>query len=59
MKLTIWNTNKYLAHLNEERFVLISTLALIVILSLLILLISRTLYTDSLKTNVFSNSVEK
>ena len=43
----------------KKGFVLISTLALIVILSLLILLISRTLYTDSLKTNVFSNSVEK
>jgi len=43
----------------KKGFVLISTLALIVILSLLILLISRTLYTDSLKTNIFSNSVEK
>ena len=43
----------------KKGFILISTLALIVILSLLILLISRTLYTDSLKTNVFSNSVEK
>ena len=43
----------------KKGFVLISTLALIVILSFLVLIISRTIYTDTLKTSVFANSIEK
>ena len=43
----------------KKSFVLISTLALIVILSFLVLIISRTIYTDTLKTSVFANSIEK
>jgi len=43
----------------KKGFVLISTLALIVILSFLVLIISRTIYTDTLKTNIFANSIEK
>jgi len=40
-------------------FVLISTLALIVILSFLVLVLSRTIYGDTLKTTIYANSVEK
>tara|TARA_B100001093_G_scaffold89442_1_gene81514 strand:+ start:10980 stop:11912 length:933 start_codon:yes stop_codon:yes gene_type:complete len=40
-------------------FVLISTLALIVILSFLVLVISRTIYSDTLKTTIYANSIEK
>ena len=43
----------------KKGFFLISTLALIVILSFLVLIISRTIYTDTLKTSVFANSIEK
>ena len=43
----------------RKGFVLISTLALIVILSFLVLIISRTIYTDTLKTSIFTNSIEK
>lgn len=40
-------------------FVLISTLALIVILSFIILILSRTIYTDTLRTTLFASSLEK
>ena len=43
----------------KKGFVLISTLALIVILSFLVLVISRTIYSDTLKTTVYANSLEK
>ena len=43
----------------KRGFVLISTLALILILSFLVLLLSRTIYTDTLKTNIYSTSIEK
>ena len=43
----------------NKGFVLISTLALIVILSFIILILSRTIYTDTLRTTLFATSVEK
>ena len=43
----------------KKGFVLISTLALILILSFLVLVLSRTIYTDTLKTNIYSLSIEK
>ena len=43
----------------KRGFVLISTLALILILSFLVLVLSRTIYTDTLKTNIYSTSIEK
>tara|TARA_A100001388_G_C28772550_1_gene504872 strand:+ start:3560 stop:4495 length:936 start_codon:yes stop_codon:yes gene_type:complete len=43
----------------KKGFVLISTLALIVILSLLVLVISRAIFSDTLKSHVFTNSIEK
>ena len=43
----------------KRGFVLISTLALIVILSFLVLVLSRTIYGDTLKTTIYANSVEK
>ena len=43
----------------KKGFVLISTLALILILSFLVLVLSRTIYTDTLKTNIYSTSIEK
>ena len=38
---------------------LISTLALIVILSFIILILSRTIYSDTLRTTIFATSIEK
>ena len=38
---------------------MISTLALIVILSFIILILSRTIYTDTLRTTLFASSLEK
>ena len=43
----------------KRGFVLISTLALIVILSFLVLVLSRTIYSDTLKTTIYANSIEK
>tara|TARA_Y100000994_G_scaffold41253_1_gene32198 strand:- start:1437 stop:2369 length:933 start_codon:yes stop_codon:yes gene_type:complete len=43
----------------KRGFVLISTLALIVILSFLVLILSKTIYSDTLKTTVYANSIEK
>ena len=43
----------------RKGFVLISTLALIVILSFLILVISRLIYNDTIKSTVYTNSIEK
>ena len=43
----------------KRGFVLISTLALIVILSFLVLVLSRTIYNDTLKTTIYANSIEK
>ena len=43
----------------KRGFVLISTLALIVILSFLVLIISRTIYTDTLRTTFYAESMEK
>jgi|TARA_A100001011_G_scaffold103534_1_gene109480 type II secretory pathway component PulK len=43
----------------KKGFVLISTLALIVILSFLVLILSKTIYSDTLKTTVYANSIEK
>ncbi|MAK16862.1 MAG: hypothetical protein CMQ70_02725 [Gammaproteobacteria bacterium] len=43
----------------KRGFVLISTLALIVILSFIILILSRTIYTDTLRTTLFASSLEK
>ena len=43
----------------KRGFVLISTLALIVILSFIILILSRTIYTDTLRTTLFATSLEK
>ena len=43
----------------KRGFVLISTLALIVILSFLVLIISRTIYTDTLRTTFYAQSMEK
>ena len=43
----------------KRGFVLISTLALIVILSFLVLRISRTIYTDTLRTTFYAESMEK
>ena len=43
----------------KNGFVLISTLALIVILSFLVLILSKTIYSDTLKTTVYANSIEK
>tara|TARA_B100001989_G_scaffold61623_1_gene41350 strand:+ start:5203 stop:6135 length:933 start_codon:yes stop_codon:yes gene_type:complete len=43
----------------KRGFVLISTLALIVILSFIILILSRTIYSDTLRTTVFASSLEK
>ena len=43
----------------KRGFVLISTLALIVILSFLILILSRTIYSDTLRTTIFAKSIEK
>ena len=43
----------------KKGFVLISTLALIVILSFIILILSRTIYTDTLRTTLFASSLEK
>ena len=43
----------------NKGFVLISTLALIVILSFIILILSRTIYTDTLRTTLFATSLEK
>ncbi len=40
-------------------FVLISTLALIVVLSFLVLIISRTIYTDTLRTTFYAESIQK
>tara|TARA_B100000282_G_scaffold14382_1_gene10129 strand:+ start:3740 stop:4672 length:933 start_codon:yes stop_codon:yes gene_type:complete len=43
----------------KRGFVLISTLALIVILSFIILVLSRTIYSDTLRTTIFASSLEK
>ena len=43
----------------KRGFVLISTLALIVILSFIILILSRTINTDTLRTTLFATSLEK
>ena len=43
----------------RKGFVLISTLALIVILSFLILVISRLIYNDTIKSTVYTSSIEK
>ena len=43
----------------KKGFVLISTLALIVILSFIILILSRTIYSDTLRTTLFASSLEK
>jgi len=43
----------------KRGFVLISTLALIVILSFVVLIISRTIYTDTLRTTFYAESMEK
>ena len=43
----------------KKGFVLISTLALIVILSFIILILSRTIYSDTLRTTLFATSLEK
>ena len=43
----------------KRGFVLISTLALMVILSFLVLILSKTIYSDTLKTTVYANSIEK
>ena len=43
----------------KRGFVLISTLALIVILSFLVLILSKTIYSDTLKTTVYANSIKK
>ena len=43
----------------KKGFVLISTLALIVILSFLILVISRLIYNDTIKSTVYTSSIEK
>ena len=43
----------------KRGFVLISTLALIVILSFLVMIISRTIYTDTLRTTFYAESMEK
>ena len=43
----------------KRGFVLISTLALIVILSFIILILSRTIYSDTLRTTIFAKSIEK
>ena len=43
----------------KRGFVLISTLALIVILSFLVLIISRTIYTDTLRATFYAESMEK
>ena len=43
----------------KRGFVLISTLALIVILSFLVLILSKTIYSDTLKTTVYADSIEK
>ena len=43
----------------KRGFVLISTLALIVILSFIILILSRTIYSDTLRTTLFASSLEK
>lgn len=43
----------------KRGFVLISTLALVVILSFIILILSRTIYTDTLRTTLFATSLEK
>ena len=42
----------------KKGFVLISTLALIVILSFIILVLSRTIYSDTLRSTIFAKSVE-
>ena len=42
----------------RKGFVLISTLALIVILSFLILVISRLIYNDTIKSTVYTSSIE-
>ena len=43
----------------KRGFVLISTLALLVILSFIILILSRTIYSDTLRTTIFASSLEK
>jgi len=43
----------------KKGFVLISTLALLVILSFIILILSRTIYSDTLRTTIFASSLEK